>query len=114
MKVHELIKAYSYNMTDDVIIKMESNTNNQLDARTIFNWNADDNRHPDDGSYANPLWYMPDDIATAEVTSFNVVPHNLVIDNHIYNTGKTDTLYIIIPSYSKLYRYFEDDNYPFI
>lgn len=114
MKVHELIKAYRYNMTDNVVVEMEINTESWLDDKIIFNWNADDNRHPDDGSYASPLWYMPDDIANAVVTSFNVVPRNLVIDNHIYNTGTADTLHIIIPSYSKLYKYFEDDNYPFI
>ena len=111
MKVNELIAIYRYNMTCNVAIEMELNTGSWLDNRIIFDWNAEDNRHPDDGSYGNPLWDMPDDIADAVVTYFSVVPRELVIDNHIYNTGTADTLHITIPSYSKLYKYLENDNY---
>lgn len=110
MTTYELIKAYGYNMTNDIVIAMDTDGDNV----TIFRWNAEDNRHPDDGFYANVLYYIPDDIAKAQVNSFTVLPQYLTIDKEPIKVSDTETLYIVIPTYSRLYRYLEDDNYPFL
>ena len=110
MTTCELIRAYNYNMTADIVIAMD----NEDDNVTIFRWSAEDNRHPDDGSYSNVCYYIPDDIAKAQVDTFTVLPQYLTIDKEPIKVSDTETLYIVIPTYGRLYRYLDDDNYPFL
>ena len=111
MTTYELIRYYDYRMTANITIQMRTSDGDDL---TIFNWTAEDNRHPDDGSYANVLSYIPNDIANAVVESFDVIPQHIVSCGELIKLSNTETLYITIPSYSNLYRYLEDDNYPFL
>ena len=111
MTTYELIRCYSYRMTANIIIQMHTNDGDDL---TIFNWVAKDNRHPDDGSYSNVLYYIPNDIANAMVENFDIIPQHIVSCGELIKLSDTETLYITIPSYGRLYRYLEDDNYPFI
>lgn len=99
MKVKELIAVYQYKYTNNIAIEM--------DDTIIFSWDADKNRHPDDGSYSNVLYHMPDDIADAVVDSFTVIPQYMACNNKIVKLADVETLYIIIPIYSKLYKYSE-------
>ena len=107
MNVKDLINVYAYKHTANFVISME-------DGTAVFQWNADENRHPDDGSYSNIMHYIPNDIGSAIVKHFSFIPQNLVIDDTIIKTGTAETIYITIPIYSNLYRYLEDDNYPFL
>ena len=111
MKVTDLICAYAFNKTANFVVSMDDHG---LSGTTIFRWDAEEHRHPDDGSYANILHYIPDDIAKTEVSYFTYLPAKTVIDDAIIETGKVETIYIMIPVYGKLYRYLDDDNYPFI
>ena len=110
MRTIELINAYAYKRTANITVAMYVNGEDM----TIFSWDAEENRHPDDGSYGNICHYIPDDIAKAEVENFDIIPQHLVSGNDIIKLGNTETLYIVIPTYSNLYKYMEDDNYPFI
>ena len=111
MKVQDLIYAYAYHETANYTIAIDDEG---LSGTIIFHWDAVENRHPDDGSYSNVLHYMPADIAKAEVSNFTFIPEKMVIDDSIYTTGTAECIYIMIPVYSELYRYLEDDNYPFL
>ncbi len=111
MKTKDLISAYAFNRTANFVIAMDDHG---LSGTAIFTWDADDNRHPDDGSYSNILHYLPDDIGNAEVSYFSFIPEKMVIDDTIVKTGTAETIYIMIPVYRKFYRYLDDDNYPFI
>ena len=111
MKVRDLINVYAYKLTANFVIAMGEN---EINNTVIFKWEAEENRHPDDGSYSNILHYIPNDISNAVVNHFSFVPKELVIDGEIINTGNAETIYITIPVYSNFYRYIEDDNYPFL
>ena len=97
-------------MSADIIVNMKSDNG----EATIFQWIVEDNRHPDDGSYSNPLYYIPNDIARAAVESFDFIPTHMALGNKVVKLADTETLIITIPSYSELYKYLIDDNYPFI
>lgn len=101
MTIYSLIKAYAYKLTGDIAIVMETENGTEF----IYTWIAKDHRSDEDGSFANVLYHIPDDIAKAEVTSFDVIPRHLVHDNEIIITRDTETLYITIPSYGYLYKY---------
>lgn len=104
MNTYELVKAFN-DKTADIAIEM-----NDI---IIFSWSAKDNRNEDDGSYSNVLYYMPNDIAKAEIQTFEVIPQYIHLNDNEYVKCETSTLLIRIETYDSLYRYLEDDNYPF-
>ena len=102
MRVYELITAYANRMTANTIIEMEDASGDNI---IIYDWEASEHRNDFDGSYSNVLWHIPEEIAQAEIESFEVMPQHLILNNEIITLGDTETLYIIIPAYTKLYKY---------
>lgn len=109
MKVFNLINAYANYYTTDIAIVMNDEVNTK-----VFVWSAKDNRHPDDGSYSNVNYYIPDAIANAEVVNFEIIPQYASVGNEVVKIANNETLYITIETYSDIYRIIESDNYPFI
>ena len=104
MNVYALIKAYAYRTTGDIAVVMETETDNKF----IYTWIAKDHRSDFDGSFSNVLYDIPEDIAKASVTSFDVLPQHLVYNDKIIITRDTELLFITIPSYGNLYKYITD------
>lgn len=102
MKLYNLLNAYANKMTANVVVEMVEPSGDNI---IIYEWNADEHRNDFDGSYSNILWNIPEEIAQANIESFEVMPQHLVFNNEIITLGDTETLYIIIPTYAKLYKY---------
>lgn len=102
MNVYDLLRAYTNKMTANVVIEMIEPSGDNI---IIYDWEANEHRNDFDGSYSNVLWDIPEEIAQANIERFEVIPQHLVLHNEIITLGDTETLYIIIPAYTKLYKY---------
>ena len=102
MKIYELITAYANKMTANVVVEMTEPSGDNI---IIYEWDADEHRNDFDGSYSNVLWNIPKEIAQADIECFEIMPQHLVLHNEIITLGNTETLYIIIPTYTELYKY---------